>query len=285
MNAPLTPQDWEYLSTVLDGHLSPLEERRAKDLLARRPELQVALEELRVTRAVLRAAPRRRAPRNFTLTPALARQARPRAWYTPGWAPAFSFTSALATFLLVLSFVVRWPAPGLPAAAPMAAPAPMAAQAERTVQDKAFSSESATPPPVILWNQGGRGAGPDGSSVAGAGVVGPPVLKENFPAAPETDAPAATAAPKAAPALAPQMAVDAQSNPTGPILGVGPDTERGQMLTATQEVRPVIGLPASTEPVAVEPQTVGWLQAGLGLTALLSGLAAWGLWRRGRMTP
>jgi len=185
MNAPLTPQDWEFLSTYLDGQLSPAEARRAQDVLARRPELGPALDELRRTRAVLRAASRRRAPRNFTLTPAMARQARPRSWFHFGWAPSLRFTSALATLLLVLSFFVRLPATGLPAA-PLAAQAPMAAQADGfAAQEKAAANEASVPP-IIIWNDGGRGAAGLGAGDSPAGALPRDlVLPQATPAGPQ----------------------------------------------------------------------------------------------------
>ena len=86
MNPPLTPKDWELISTYLDGQLTGTEKRLLMDQLALRPELNQGLEELRRTRAVLRAAPRRRAPRNFTLTPAMVSQTRRR--FSWGWAPS-----------------------------------------------------------------------------------------------------------------------------------------------------------------------------------------------------
>jgi len=283
MNAPLTPQDWEFLSTYLDGQLSPAEARRAQDVLARRPELGPALDELRRTRAVLRAASRRRAPRNFTLTPAMARQARPRSWFHFGWAPSLRFTSALATLLLVLSFFVRLPATGLPAA-PLAAQAPMAAQADGfAAQEKAAANEASVPP-IIIWNDGGRGAAGLGAGDSPAGALPRDlVLPQATPAGPQVgttnnDAtPTATPAARSAAALA-QTASASAANTV--ILGVAPADQRGQMLTTVPGARSAAP-PALPEPPAAQDSWL-WMQVSLGLAALLSGLAAIALWRRTR---
>ncbi len=302
MNAPLTPQDWEFLSTYLDGQMSLVEQRRAREVLARRTELVSALEALRRTRAVLRAAPRRRAPRNFTLTPAMARQARRRFGFTLGWVPSLSFASAMAVLLLVLSFFVRLPGAGLPAA-PLAAPmaqAPIMAQADRTLQDKSAPNEASVPP-VILGNGDGRNAGSDTTLQPGDRTPPQPLTQENLsvpPAAGTTDVnptvPSPTAAPKAAAALA-SGAADSTPTASRPMLGMAPTDEPARMLAVTpvitntappltaSETPPAVSAlpPAGSTPVEAQ-DNLQWVQMGLGLAALLSGLAAFAVWRRAR---
>jgi anti-sigma factor RsiW len=105
MRAHITDRDYENLSAFLDGQLAPSDQKKLEERLRTRPELQQALEELTRTRALLRSAPRRRAPRNFTLTPAMVgerRQARGGGWFA-GLFPTLSFASALATLALVLA--------------------------------------------------------------------------------------------------------------------------------------------------------------------------------------
>ncbi len=71
-------------------------------------DLQAALDEMSRTRALLRSAPRRRAPRNFTLSPAMVgvqKQKRSGSWWS--LFPVLSFTSALATLALVASILFQ----------------------------------------------------------------------------------------------------------------------------------------------------------------------------------
>jgi hypothetical protein len=106
MRAQLSNRDYEQLSAYIDGQLAPRERERLEARLRLQPELQTALEDLNRTRSMLRRAPRRKAPRNFTLTPEMAEQIRPQRRKT-SWNlfPALSFASALATLILVASFV------------------------------------------------------------------------------------------------------------------------------------------------------------------------------------
>jgi len=101
----LSPQEWQALSAYLDGQLSARERRQVETRLQARAELRTDLEELRQTRSVLRSLPKRRAPRNFTLTPAMVaslggKRPQPRRAY-----PFFRLASALASFLLVMTFL------------------------------------------------------------------------------------------------------------------------------------------------------------------------------------
>lgn len=100
MKPSLTPRDWQEISTYLDQQLSPTAQARLEDRLAHEPELSQAFENLRRQRTVLRALPRQRAPRNFTLTPAMAGQPARQ----PGY-PALRLVSALASLVLVVLLV------------------------------------------------------------------------------------------------------------------------------------------------------------------------------------
>ncbi|MDO8944767.1 MAG: hypothetical protein Q7U75_16420 [Desulfobacterales bacterium] len=314
MNALLTPGDWEFLSAYLDGQLTEAEQRRAQAVLARRADLRQGYEELRRTRAVLRAAPRRRAPRNFTLTPAMVRQVRPV--FRWGWAPSFRLASALATFLFVLSFFFRLSPAGLPAMAPMTAPAPLAAQSGRVMQEKT-QLDSSTTPPIIIWNDSGRGnapagagdgvgSGPTRAPAAGKAVQGDadPTTPASRGASAELNPPAAAAAggktptpllkSAAAPALQSTTAAAqedlAASGATGPILGVAPTGERGQAVSDVYSGTEALGnwrvqaAPSddASSRQAQAPSMWIWLQAGLAGMALVCGLAAYVLWWRSR---
>jgi hypothetical protein len=303
MNPPLTPQDWEVLSEYLDGQLTEAEQSRVRVLLERRPELQEELEVLRRTRQVLRAAPRRRAPRNFTLTPTMAQQIRPRSLWSRLSVPSFGFASALATLLFVLSFFFRPISMASTNLAPMMASAPVAAR------DQAQSEYSAPEPaPIIIWQEGGRGGGPTGTGGMGGApgkAVGAPTSAPQLAAEPTlasdtasssllpTPTPviesqpraaiqpttAETAVAKAAPMTPPFPTGSNAAGATvsnGPILGVVATEDRGQESMLTQEqIDTVID--------QSEPELEwGWVQAGLAGGALLSATVAWVLWQRSR---
>jgi hypothetical protein len=136
MRAQLSNRDYENLSAYLDGQLAPGEQNRLEERLKTRPELKQALEEMTRTRAMLRAAPRRRAPRNFTLTPAMVgdhKRARRAGWFT-GLFPTLSFASAVATLALILSLAFEF----LPSQQ-----AAMTAQPETVAMQPNFADDSA----------------------------------------------------------------------------------------------------------------------------------------------
>ena len=98
----ISPHDQEMLSAYLDGQLSSKEIARLQKRLQDDRKMQIALDELRSTRAALRSLPMLRAPRNFTLTPQMvgSQTAARRPAYPP-----FGFASLVATLLLVLVFI------------------------------------------------------------------------------------------------------------------------------------------------------------------------------------
>lgn len=104
MNTPVSNHDLERLSAYLDGALSAGELRQVETRLQHEPELAAALQQLAATRALLRRAPQRRAPRHFTLTPAMAglRQA------GGGWL-GWGLASAVSSLLLVATLLVGQP--------------------------------------------------------------------------------------------------------------------------------------------------------------------------------
>jgi anti-sigma factor RsiW len=100
MTKQISPRDWEALSAYLDGQLTPKERQKLEARLQLGGDLRSALEELRRTRAVVRAHLPMRSPRNFTLTPAMAGlpfRKRP----DTGWFPALRLASALSSLLFV----------------------------------------------------------------------------------------------------------------------------------------------------------------------------------------
>jgi anti-sigma factor RsiW len=99
MIPPITLQEIEQLSAYLDGQL-PIREKMLLELRLRdEPELQAELESLAHTHLLLQSLPKRRAPRNFTLSPEKVRVRAPLRLF-----PAFGLASALAAVLLVVVF-------------------------------------------------------------------------------------------------------------------------------------------------------------------------------------
>ena len=146
-------RDLEKLSAFLDGKLSQEEGARLTSRLESDADLRTSLEELRQTRALLRRMPKRRAPRNFTLTPKTARVRPP----VPRSVPAFGWASAVAVVLFALTFLTNLVAPvsygPMEAAAPKAFAPVLGAGSNNTGTEAAPPSDqtlTATLPPAIL---------------------------------------------------------------------------------------------------------------------------------------
>ena len=121
----LSFRDVEQLSAFLDGQLTQVEMSRLEARIRSDPALASTLADLRQARSILHRTPKRRLPRNFTLTPKMAgiKPPVPRSVPALGWASAVAmlvFTFTLGTNLLnKLSFG---------AAAPMLAAAPVTSE-------------------------------------------------------------------------------------------------------------------------------------------------------------
>jgi anti-sigma factor RsiW len=92
-------RDIEALSAYIDGQISARERTRLEIRLQSDQALTSALNELRQTRAILKRLPRRRAARNFTLTPGMAGIRPP----VPRLVPVFSWASAAAILLFIVT--------------------------------------------------------------------------------------------------------------------------------------------------------------------------------------
>ena len=90
-------RDVEQLSASLDGQLSQAEKTRLEARSQLDPALAATLADLRQARAILRRTPKRRLPRNFTLTSKMAGIRPP----VPRAVPMFSWASAVAMLLFV----------------------------------------------------------------------------------------------------------------------------------------------------------------------------------------
>lgn len=96
----MNSRDLELLSAYLDGQLSPSDSAQLETRLKTDGELVSALDDLRVARTLLHKLPKRRAPRNFTLTRKMVglNPPLPRAY------PAFRFATVAATLLFFFTF-------------------------------------------------------------------------------------------------------------------------------------------------------------------------------------
>jgi len=100
MNKAPARRDLELLSAYLDQQIKAGERQKVEARLRDDAQFRKSYEQLRQTRQLLRSLPVRRAPRNFTLSPAQARIS-PLQRYIP----VFGVASALASFLLIFVIV------------------------------------------------------------------------------------------------------------------------------------------------------------------------------------
>ena len=142
---PLSERDWAQLSAYLDGALGARERAALERRLAAEPHLRQALDELRETVALLRALPTLRAPRDFTLDPALYGRTRRRWWNA---AAALQLSGALGTALAVVLIVLGMFAPARRTAQVSAPAASVALQATAVLADKSTPTVAATPSPT-----------------------------------------------------------------------------------------------------------------------------------------
>jgi len=222
-------------------------------MLRAREDARAALRELRQTRHLLRQTPRVKAPRNFTLTPAMVSPApqRPALWWR--------FAPALAVFLVALVVLLEF----LPSLTPGASE--MAAAPQGSPAVKALTVAGETPTPVILYwggpptvsGMGGGGASPEmggadtrimGGMGGGFGEASPvpamPIPTAEMPAqqpmespsSPPTEPPAATPEARALTVPQPQPGGETSS----PILGVPEPQERGKIYIEEPSTLPAL---------------------------------------------
>lgn len=303
MKERISPKEWILLSSYLDDELNPREKARVEARLQAEAELRDALESLRRTKEVLRRAPVRRAPRNFTL-PASMAQARPSP--TLRLVPALRLSSAVAALAAVFLMVSTLMG-GFSFGAQMAAsPADqMAKESAPMLGEPQLAQEvEGSPPPVVYWGgppqplqaygMGGAGGagcpdgrcGGDGTGIVPGGMGGgdggyvpPPMVMATQPAeALKMVQPTSVPPLMPVPTSAPEIEQPAQPlSGSGPILGVAPSDQQGEVLPETnRQVLPVVaaGEPARKDRYALLTP-FGYL--GVGLLVLAAGLflAAW----------
>lgn len=134
----LSPRAFEKLSAYIDGQVSQEEAQAIEAKLARSIHLQQAHDQIKALRAVTRALPQRKAPRNFILTRAEAAAVK----RGRNWSRAFGLAFSLCAVFLVVLLGYDGLSNGLFA---MKAEAPQMSMAEDMTQDYSMrdASESA----------------------------------------------------------------------------------------------------------------------------------------------
>lgn len=100
----LTPKEIRMINYLLDGQLSTDKAKQAFLMIEQDKVLRNAYAQLRWTKSLLRQAPRRKVPHNFTLTREMAREA---TGFYKLRRQTFSIAGALASFLFVVLLAVQ----------------------------------------------------------------------------------------------------------------------------------------------------------------------------------
>lgn len=305
MKPSYSSKDYEEFSAYLDGQLSPAEKARLDEKLNADPERRAALEEIASTRALLRNAPRYRAPRNFTISAESAQKYARRPFFGPIF--AFRFSAALAALSLVAALAIQLGGTAMPAvqnlaSAPASAPlasekpaapaatsvAGLAGQATATLSiqwDNTSPQTSgkgggggttgANPPATFLGGVGGGGGGGGG----GAAESNPPAMSGSVALPPNAvgstsdNSARSAAAPTQAPAAQPAATLEG----SGPILGVPQKGDTGKIISSSGEVQENAGTP-QTHALTRQPspltqrQVIEYSLVGVGVIAALAAL-------------
>ena len=202
---------WTELSAYIDGQLPPKKAARLEKRLSQDSALRVEYQDLLRTRSMLRSLPKRRVPRNFTLTPDMVRA--PRRRISTFLVPILRFSSSAAALMLALTFALEFMGGG-PLMAKMAQDAAPAPAMEMMME--AAPAETAEEPMILLWGQqpapGLGGAMAPEANGLGGGPQGEVPLADAVPemetmamdeAAPAAEAPMPSAAEEVERALPP----------------------------------------------------------------------------------
>ncbi len=275
MKEQLNSHDLILLSAYLDGELDPREKARVEALLQINPEAKETYESLQRTKAVLRSAPLRKAPRNFTLSAASVQQPR-RPFFL---IPALRFSSVLATLVAVWMFVSQL-FPGMMATRPLTASEPamefQAVTESETVRSMAAPETPQETPPVVYWG----GPPPPPPIGMGGGALDVP-YPEGRGGGDEQPAFKAQRIPESGTSAFQINPVPTQIEPlpledSGPILGVRRAEEQGKALYTPDQSQP-LPIPALTPPPP-QSETEGGLIRPSSLIAAGFAILAIGLW-------
>lgn len=263
-------RELELLSAYLDDELRVTQRQALEARLLHEPELQEQLENLHQTKVMVGYLPRLRAPRHYTLTPEMV-TVRPQK--KQPFFGTLRLASALAAFLLMVSFGVEFLFTSGPLAQPRLGAKPMMEVA--ILEDE--------PEPLIMWGE------PDGF-INGMGgdvdVMEEPVMIESMPVEPE-----ATFEEEILPEDEPALMTEAETLPPDeeavdimqiapkdiddqPILGINPE-ERGEIISRYADTLSE-DIPMPTWLIVLRS-----LQVTLGAALVGGGLTWWLLRRHG----
>ncbi|NTV37290.1 MAG: hypothetical protein HGA53_10085 [Anaerolineaceae bacterium] len=251
MNVKLTPQEWQLLSSYLDGQVTAREKAQIETYLTSDERYRQALEGLQRTRTMLRSVPLKRAPRNFTLTREMVAQKRPAFL-----APFLRLTSAFASVAVVVIFTITNLLPNLGfqmASAPVQRDGGAPMSAEALTEDPMIIYWGA--PAYGVFGRGGGDGNPGAEIVGGkgggpAGEPGYSMPESTMPAPeimtlPNTEPVGPTAATEEPPAITPTQAVVVTAEPnmknsppslegSDPILGIPDPLDQGKIVAQEQ---------------------------------------------------
>ena len=255
----ISNKDWINLSAYIDGALSEQERARLDKRLAESKDLQQELANLQRLKAAVHALPKKKAPRDFMLTPDMVKARKPQA----NLFASFRLASVAATILFLVAFAGEAILKGnifqgqQPAALEMEAA--LSRESDQAVED----------PQIITWGYSPEAKGLGG----GGGVGGAPMAGSAEPMMPIEESPIELEVeiPQDQPSLMaePQEEeLELASPGTGEalILGLRPETE-GQVIEAEKDV------PREQER-GLNITTLRWVQGGLAAIALITGLIA-----------
>ena len=148
------------LSAYLDGEVNARERQRLETRLRSDTQLRAQLDELRITRALIRALPHKKAPRSFALTPEMIKSGK-----RSGWVPTLGLTSAASTLLALVLLFFQF-APRMMMASAPSTTRDMQPEIAMFAEDESSAAEAvakdAEAPEIILWGAPpviGRGGG------------------------------------------------------------------------------------------------------------------------------
>jgi anti-sigma factor RsiW len=265
----LSDRDLERLSAYLDGQLDRGETARLEARLKREPQLQQALDELRLPRQLLRSLPTLRPPRSFTLTPEMAGRRRGGHAY-----PALRLATALATltFLVVSGLDVL----GRSVPTAMAPAAGMVGRTGASLVETEAGEALLAPAPTEAPAERGLEAPQAPEPMLGAEAPPPSEPSEELQS-PAVETPLADWA-------GPSGGGGAPNAPTPEGSRLAPTQTAKWMVAVTETPSPTaVLIPAATEPAPVEalpmvqpgpaPQWgLRWLELGLGALAVGFGM-------------
>ncbi len=285
MKTQLSPKDLILLSSYLDDELDPREKARVEARLQAQPALRDALESLQRTKVVLRRAPARRVPHNFTLPASMARTKPARAFRV---VPGLLWSSAAVAIVSILFVVGTLVSTQIFGARMAAAPRDLTSNQPEL---EAPAAQATQAPPIVVWGgatgQGGAtgsGGAAEGTGIgggAGAGGSGQFIIYPTQPPSILKAAPVGTATsefglPPEAATPTPEATIppptSAPLTGSGPILGVAPTEQQGEILPETnRQLLPVVA--AADTQRGTQTQILpllAWI--GIGLFVLAVGL-------------